>query len=390
MLLPAIAAVALVSTTQAQEPEPAPCQLSSLVLLDESPDPGGTLETPAIADVALPGEACLFLQASFSNVFDIGSGDGGGALPAAPEAEAEFPGGCELVEVVGDVVTEMPELASAIGTVPEVSLSEEACGALKSAYGLLAAGELTPLGSSGSQVGNLPPITIGDTALPPAAPLDPVTSDGAIVPGGELGPLSFALSTDVSATAGLPACTLGDLLGNLYERAPEFLSADDEAAADDEAVTDDEEAAVDDEAVTEDEGAAVDDEAMTEDEEAAVDDEAVTDDEGAAADDEAVTDDEGAAVDDEAATDDEEATAGEESALVLPSDELSEEGCGALTSLFDRAIALLNEEQTDVPEEPEADIPEGDEPAAEEESTTPETGVAPEGESVEAEGSPTP
>jgi hypothetical protein len=222
-----------------------------------------------------------------------------------------------------------------------------------------------------------PPITIGDTALPPASPLDPVTSDGAMVPGGELGPLSFALPNDMGATAGLPACTLGDLLGNLYERAPEFLPADDEAAADDEAVTEDEEATADDEAVIDDDEAAADDEAVTEDEEAAVDDEAVTDDEGTA-------------VDDEAATDDEEATANEGSALVLPSDELSEEGCGALTSLFDRAIALLNEEQTALSEEPEADIPEGDEPAAEEESTTPETGVAPEGESVEAEGSPTP
>jgi hypothetical protein len=170
------ATLALAGTSNAQEPGEKACHLSDLVLLGASP--ADTSDTPPIADVAFPGEACMFLEASFANVFDLG----GGLTPLVGGVPGEYTGGCDLADIIDAVVMDVPELAEAMGVVPDVALSEEACEALRLTYGLLASGSLTPLAASALGGPSVPPmvtpIDVPEETMP--APEDETAGEGPV------------------------------------------------------------------------------------------------------------------------------------------------------------------------------------------------------------------
>ncbi|HWC30041.1 MAG TPA: hypothetical protein VG845_08175 [Dehalococcoidia bacterium] len=323
------------STANAQEPQADSCLLSELVLLGSAP--GAGTQDAAVMDVAFPGDACMFLRSSFANTFDLGTFNPGSGIEAPDAAvRGQYAGGCDLIEVVGAVVTETPALAEAMGPVPELSLSEQTCDSLLTTYSLLATGGLTPLSAPAA------PSIVPTSGTPPGAPLDrPLgmetsdTGEFASDAGTEEG--EAAPEAAANFTAG---CNVNDLIDDFVAEVPELALPEDGASEDEAAdAPASEDAAPDD--TTTDDGDVLSDDAT---------DEAASDEEGFALNDEAIAE--------------------------TPDDELSAEGCESLASVFGRAAALINGEPADEPstdepatDEPVTDEPVTDEPSAEERTT---------------------
>jgi hypothetical protein len=217
--LPFAAAAALVSTAGAQEPGDQPCQLSSLVLLSSAPP---SAEAPPVRDVAFPPEACLFLETSFNNVFDLGFEQQSAANPVSGLDNED----CSLQEVADDLAAQMPALAGLLPPAPDVSLSQEACETLRLVYSLLAVGELTPLSPSAldADEGAGPPLNL-PTSIP-SGDGDADDSDA-----NESDAADETIAADLAASSAGDGCLLSDLLASLYAEAP-ALAGDEPLPAD--------------------------------------------------------------------------------------------------------------------------------------------------------------